>query len=526
MAGAATFSSQQYQILQLLDGRRSLEEITREARDRLRVRVSVDELDNLVSTLRSLELLVHDGSVVVPLPRGGLAPGMSPEEWFPGDADPVDDERTEVRGWPLAPAGARVAPPPLPVEDDSSASASFADLSEESEQVPEGALAKGSREVPTEQPPTEAPGEGEADEAGEPSEQDEEDEEVLKAVVSRRRRRLVRLAVAVGVLGLLVGAAALTPFRLWVNEPCELIPGHRTVVRSQLDGLIRAVGVREGQWVKRGQRLVELDDRELRSDIDKLRARVRRATAELARLQKGARREEIAQARQVVATKATEVRFAQLTEARNRRLASQSLVSKERLEAASRDLAVRRREFEEARAALALLLAGNRSETIDAKKTEIEQYRSELRYRQLQLGRATVTSPIDGRVVTPRMEEKENIQVRVGDPLVEIVDTSVMRAEIQVPERELDAVRVGLPVEVKVRSYPERSFWGKVVSIGQKVEVGQLVNSMRVVSELHNPGEILKPEMTGNAKIYCGKRSVLHLATRRLMRWMRVEFVF
>jgi hypothetical protein len=45
-----------------------------------------------------------------------------------------------------------------------------------------------------------------------------------------------------------------------------------------------------------------------------------------------------------------------------------------------------------------------------------------------------------------------------------------------------------------------------------------------VITQLDNAEHLLKPEMTGNAKIYCGEQRLLDLVTRRLVRFIRVEF--
>jgi len=57
--------------------------------------------------------------------------------------------------------------------------------------------------------------------------------------------------------------------------------------------------------------------------------------------------------------------------------------------------------------------------------------------------------------------------------------------------------------------------------------VAQTVNGQQMVvvrSELQNDDLLLKPEMTGVAKIYCGERRIFDIATRRLVRWIRTEF--
>jgi hypothetical protein len=47
---------------------------------------------------------------------------------------------------------------------------------------------------------------------------------------------------------------------------------------------------------------------------------------------------------------------------------------------------------------------------------------------------------------------------------------------------------------------------------------------VRATTEIDNPDLLLKPEMTGNAKIYCGSRPIFELLTRRIARYIRVEF--
>ena len=57
--------------------------------------------------------------------------------------------------------------------------------------------------------------------------------------------------------------------------------------------------------------------------------------------------------------------------------------------------------------------------------------------------------------------------------------------------------------------------------------IAQTVNNQQMVivtSEIQNDDLLLKPEMTGVAKIYCGDRRIVDLITRRLIRWLRTEF--
>jgi len=92
------------------------------------------------------------------------------------------------------------------------------------------------------------------------------------------------------------------------------------------------------------------------------------------------------------------------------------------------------------------------------------------------------------------------------------------------------------------RAYPERTFYGKVKSIaiaaqepgssGQS-QGGAAANTTRnpmapktvtVTTEIENSDLLLKPELSGQAKVYCGERRLLDIVMRRIARTVRVEF--
>lgn len=93
--------------------------------------------------------------------------------------------------------------------------------------------------------------------------------------------------------------------------------------------------------------------------------------------------------------------------------------------------------------------------------------------------------------------------------------------------RNLNRRRRRQQVLVKARAYPQETFYGTVTSIATKAmkqEEGRGGRTVLVTTELDDASLLLKPEMTGNAKIYGGERSLIDLATRRLARYVRVEF--
>ncbi len=209
-----------------------------------------------------------------------------------------------------------------------------------------------------------------------------------------------------------------------------------------------------------------------------------------------------------------------------------------------KQLAVAETQRLEAEGKLALLVAGTRQEEIDAAEAEIARLRAQRDYQAEQLRLVNVVTPIAGVITTPTRQLRGMIgqQVNKGDLIAEVHELNTITAEIAIPEKEIGDVHVGQTVFVKARAYPEQTFAGTVTSIATAVTGNSrapIVNGasatttpntpegdrmILVTTQLDNTSYLLKPEMTGKAKIYCGGRSIFDLITRRLARTVRVEF--
>jgi multidrug resistance efflux pump len=190
-------------------------------------------------------------------------------------------------------------------------------------------------------------------------------------------------------------------------------------------------------------------------------------------------------------------------------------------------LKVAEKEIEEKEAKLKLLLAGSRPEEIEATEAELSRLEAQRRYTGEQLQLLRVVSPMSGLITTPKLKEKVGQNVKKGDLIAQVHELKTIRAEISVSENEIGDVRVGQEVVLKARAYPQKSFYGKISSLATtaiKGDNGYPTRTVLVTTQIDNDSFLLKPEMTGNAKIYCGKRSIIDLVTRRFVRYIRVEF--
>jgi putative peptide zinc metalloprotease protein len=344
----------------------------------------------------------------------------------------------------------------------------------------------------------------------------------------RKDRKLAwyqrRWARVLGVLAVVTIAAAVIPYPLRITSECTVVPSQRIKVRSELGGVISEILVDEGQRVKKGDVLAKLDGRALAADRAKVLAEIEKSEAELLTLRKGRRPEEIEQQKAVLAARRSESAFAAKQASRRVKMMREGVGSRQQAEDAQREFSTKRRAVSEAEAALRLLQAGTRPEEIASHEAVVKRARAELAYIDQKLAMSVVRAPIDGEILTPRLREHVSESVEAGGLVCEIANMQRMRAEIHVPQRFVDAIEVGMPVIVKVESYPSRPFEGKVDFIAPAVDEDK-DRRVRVVVELDNREGLLKANMSGYGEVEAGDRSLLELGTRRITRWIRVRFL-
>ena len=392
----------------------------------------------------------------------------------------------------------------------------------------------------------------------------------LRAVATRATLRKYRN-------GGIVLAALLIAFvgRWELKIPAEfkVVARNELTVRSETDGVIVEMMVHEGSRVLKGDVLARLRDFDKQQKISEFTGQLESKRNELALLRAGARAEEVDKKQKLVETKRielanasrnqeqrkqleqtlerirTEYQLDQQTLKRTRELAEQGLVARQDLDKAETAVKVREREMGETEASIRVLSetsdresdlkarelaeaqsdlqltkAGNRPEQIRQVEADVRRLSNEVAILDQELTKTEIRAPIDGIVATPFVERKLNQHLSPGDELARIVDMARVVIEMEVPEKEMSDVRPGNPVFMKARSLPAVDLQGRVDFIAP---VAQAVNGQQMVvvrSELQNDDLLLKPDMTGVARIYCGDRRIADLITRRMVRWIRTEF--
>jgi len=349
----------------------------------------------------------------------------------------------------------------------------------------------------------------------------------------------LRWSVRLGIL-ILVLALGFIPYPYEASGPFNLLPATRYQIRTEVEGMIDEVLVQEGQWVQAGDPVLRLIEREYETRWLIAMAQLDEAQAKLDLLKKGATVEEIRTAQAAVETAAAELAWSQARAERFRELYEEELISAQEWENATQAAVIDERQLDEARAFLALTQEGAQEEAVAAFQAEVNSLQAIVDNYVGDVARTTVSSPIAGRIVTPRVKELEGRYVKPGqrEVTIDVWDSRMMYAEVLIPEENIGSIKRGARVRLVTWTYHDEMFYGEVVEIapvatvsadvvvgGTDVTVGDPDSKVvRVTTEIPNPDDRLKSEMTGYAKIATEDRILWDVLLRPIYRWFKVEF--
>lgn len=283
-----------------------------------------------------------------------------------------------------------------------------------------------------------------------------------------------------------------------------------TEVRAsfKIGGRLEKRDVSEGETIKQGQVLAWLESSSLKQDIEKKRAEVHAKEAVLKELQTGYRPEEIAQAKAQVEQALAEFHRQRSDFERQQQLFKEEVISRKEFESIQAAYRVSKEKLVEAKERWLLLDKGYRSETIDQAQADLQAAKSALILAEIQLGYATLYSPLSGYVLSENSESGE--VVAPGTPIVTLADLSSVWLKAYVDEPDLGKVHLGQEVEVTIDSFPDKVYKGTISFISSQeeftpkniqTEKERVKLVYRIKIDLPNPSLELKPGMPADGRI-------------------------
>jgi len=152
-------------------------------------------------------------------------------------------------------------------------------------------------------------------------------------------------------------------------------------------------------------------------------------------------------------------------------------------------------------------------------KEEVATAKEQVQRAQTNLGYATITSPIDGTVISKSVEEGQTVAASFNTPELFTIakDLTNMQVVADVDEADIGAVKEGDRVTFTVDAYPDDTFEGTVKQVRLQATTTNNVVTYEVVISAQNADLKLKPGLTANVTIYTQKRTgVLAVANKAL----------
>jgi multidrug resistance efflux pump len=297
------------------------------------------------------------------------------------------------------------------------------------------------------------------------------------------------------VLAALLAVAPAAPARE-LRLTGELVSRKRVNVQARVSGQVEVVHGRESQFFPKGAVLAELDSRERQLDLQDATAAEAAAAARLAAMEAGGRPAERARAEAQLAGARAGLEAATKEHERIEGLASRGGATPQQLDGARERLAAGEARVVAAEQTLDLVEQGPRAEERRAARADVRRARVARERAELRLAWTMVRAPFDG-VVGRRLVEPGQHVIAADSPQASVLfihsDSRVIRAILDLPERELPWVRVGQAVEVFVQYAPERPFAGRVSNVYPFVDPATRMGKLEV--EIPNDPIRLLPGM-------------------------------
>ena len=332
-----------------------------------------------------------------------------------------------------------------------------------------------------------------------------------------RNRILILLVLAGAVAYVLVRLsgrepvvkiAAVTPVRdnlvSSISSNGKVEPISPYVVRAPLDTFVEKVLGVEGQPVKKGQLLIELNVKDARAQLADAQGRLLRAQDELRAAQGGGKTDESARVVGGLAKMQGERdRLQKNHEALERLIVKQAAT---RDELAVNDLALNNAQAEVTRLT-AVKQEFERSVKLDAGRAslQVQQAQSEIAAWRQKVGSAHITAPAEGTLYS--LPVKAGDYVKTGDLLAEMADLHRVRVRAFIDEPELGALEPGEPVKITWDALPNRTWAGKTEVIPKQVVARGTRSVGELLSAVDNEKLELLPNINVSVRIHSNERT-------------------
>jgi len=274
----------------------------------------------------------------------------------------------------------------------------------------------------------------------------------------------------------------------------KIQPITKVEVKSKASGIVEKLDVDINYQVKKGQQLAQLDQQEIQAQVEAQRAQLESAEANVGTYQANIDQDKVNAA-------APDLPMYKATLDRNLEMQKEGIVSRQTLDDANKDYlaALTRRDSSKAQ-------VGVDTARLKQARAQVAQAQASLKQLEEQLGYTTIVAPMDGVILSRDVEIGDAVSsiLVLGSTATLVMtegDVNEVYVDGKVDEADIAHVYLGQPARIKVESFRDRTFNGKVTKISPMGVEKDNVTTFEVRVSINNPGGELKALMTANAEI-------------------------
>ena len=274
----------------------------------------------------------------------------------------------------------------------------------------------------------------------------------------------------------------------------KIQPITKVEVKSKASGIVEKLYVDINNVVKKGQQLAQLDQEEIQAQVAAQRAQLASAQANVSTLEANIEQDKVNAA-------APDLPMYKATLDRNLEMQKEGIVSRQTLDDANKDYLAALTRRDSSRAQI-----GVDSAKLKQARAQVMQSQASLKQLEEQLGYTTIGAPMDGVILSRDVEIGDAVSsiLVLGSTATLVMtegDTKEVYVQGKVDEADIAHVYMGQPARIKVESFRDRLFYGKVTKIAPMGVEKDNVTTFEVRVSINNPGGELKANMTANAEI-------------------------
>jgi len=274
----------------------------------------------------------------------------------------------------------------------------------------------------------------------------------------------------------------------------KIQPITKVELKSKASGLVEKLFVDINQPVRKGQLLAQLDQQEILAQVAAQKAQLSASEANVVTYRANIEQDK-------VNSLAPDLPMYQQTYERNLSMMKEGVVSKQILDNAQRDYLAAKNKRDGAVAQISVDQAKLRQA-----EAQVAQSQASLNQLNEQFSYTTLVSPIDGIILSRDVEVGDAVSsiLVLGSTATLVMtlgDTAQVYVKGKVDEADIGNVYLGQPAHIRVESFPNKTFNGKVTKIAPLGVEKDNVTTFEVRVSIDNPTGELKANMTANAEI-------------------------